>query len=229
MQYRAPGVHTGRTATHRKVVMSDPVYFPNGGIIDGSKSRDPNNSSDVRTLQAGLVMGKITASGKWAPSILGVVQSDYTSGGTEITVTAAQATEIVRRNGASGTLKITHAPTAAGTVVPYATLTYSAVDTATGILTITNIGANVESGALIMPEDGSQVPRAIIPDGYGVDVVDINTGLEIDAEFPQPLCGGFLDTAGIVNYPAAANTTLIAWLKAALRATGAWYVFSDDF
>jgi hypothetical protein len=78
-------------------------------------------------------------------------------------------------------------------------------------------------------DDGSEQPLCLIGDGSGINVVDFDTNADIDAQFPNILVGGFIRTAGIVDYPAAANTTLIAWLKTQLRAVGGWYVFDDDF
>jgi hypothetical protein len=197
-------------------------------MLDGSHSRDPLNTGDLSTIRAGMILGMHTGN-LWRPSIIGLVTADYTSGGTELTVSAATAVEIVRRVGASGTLALTHAPTAGGTVVPYATLTYSAVNVTTGVLTITNIGANVETGAIIGPPvaDLSYVPRAILVDPYGVKVTD-EDATDIDPPAKSLLVGGLVDVNQILNYPAAANTTLITWLQGALNTYGR-FVFSDRF
>jgi hypothetical protein len=197
-------------------------------VVRGASSRDPLNTGYLWTLQAGMLMGKRTADGLWAPSIIGLVTADYTSGATALFVSAATAVEIVRRQGASGTAKITHAPTETGTVVEGATLTYSAVNTSTGELTITNIGANVETGAFIQPNDGSENIRGILAMEEGLPVVDEDFN-DANVQCPRVLVAGQVDVAQILNYQAAAKVSYNAWLKAELRANnGMAFRFSDD-
>ena len=117
-----PGVKTTRTATPRNltITVDGRVLLPRGRIIDGAESRDPLNTGDLDVLRAGIVMGMITASGKYAPAIIGVLAGAYDKDGsdkTSMTVAAAVAVEIVRRIGTTGTFKITGPPTVAGTVV----------------------------------------------------------------------------------------------------------------
>lgn len=112
-------------------------YIPSGKTIDGSKSRDPLNTSNVDVLRPGLLLGKISASGKYAPSIIGVTGEAIDGAETAVTVGATVVTELVRRQGASGTFKLTGPPTASGTVRT-ATVTYSAASGTT--ITITAIG-----------------------------------------------------------------------------------------
>lgn len=225
-----PGVKSDRTATPRTLLQSQDgsLFLPGGRVINGSLSRDPDNTGDLDVLRAGMIMGKITSSGKYAPSFIAKVAADYTSGATSLTVSAAHAVEISRRVGASGTLKLTHAPTASGTVVPQATLTYSAINTGTGVLTITNIGANVEEGALIGVGDGSEVPRCLLHSLWGVKVTDMDAA-SIDVPGVELLIAGLVDITKISFFPVAANTTLITWLKAALRLYSPGLMFSDDF
>jgi len=227
---RLPGMLADKDAVAREVVKSGAwkVLLPGGVALDGSGSRDPLNTGDLPVIRAGMLLGRITTTKLWAPAIIGLVTADYTSGATEITVSAATAVEIVRRVGASGTLTLTHAPTATGTVVPYATLTYSAVNVTTGVLTITNIGANVETGAIVGPPvaDGSYIPRAILGNAFGIKVTD-EAGTDVDVPASEIIIGGVIDTANILNWPAAANTTLDAWLKGVLRLYGV-YAFSND-
>lgn len=136
-----PGVGSTKTSGDRRVFMSSENggYLPGGRIIKGSASRDPGNTGDVDVLRAGLLMGKITSGGLYAPAILGVSTEAITGASTTITVSAAVATEIVRRIGATGTFKFTGPPTASGTVRTV-TVTYSAVNTTTGAITVTAIG-----------------------------------------------------------------------------------------
>lgn len=137
-----PRISSERLVTHRIVSRQGFWdYLANGAVVDGTKARDPGNTDDTFCLRPGLVMGKITSSGKYANSWLGTTSGALTSTGTSITVSAASAAEIVRRIGTSGTFKLTGPPVASGTVRSL-TATYSAVDTSTGVVTITALGVN---------------------------------------------------------------------------------------
>ena len=68
-----PGVKTARRASFRTVFKGQGVYaaLPGGGYIDGDQSGDAGNSPDTRVLRAGLLMGKITATGLYqAPGVV---------------------------------------------------------------------------------------------------------------------------------------------------------------
>lgn len=225
-----PGPQTERTATPRKVMASSQGFMllPGGKIIDGSKSRDGGNTGDVDVLRAGLLMGEITASGKYAPSVLGALTVAYDKDGslaTSMTVSTATATELVRRIGSSGTFKITGPPTAAGTVVTE-TITFSAVNTSTGVITVTTAAADYIVGSLIQPTDGSETPKCLINDGYGLKVTDADDTSQ-DTQFAQPVIAGNVDASQIINY--SSDTSIQAWIKAQLRATGGSWTFDDDF
>lgn len=118
----------------------DANYLPRGKTISGAAARDTGNTGDLDTLRAGNVLGKITASGKYGCSILGPGGTAYASG-TTLNLAAATAVELVRRQGTTGTFKLTGPPTAAGTVRTL-TVTYSAVNTSTGNVTITALPTN---------------------------------------------------------------------------------------
>lgn len=218
-EYRSPLINT-TSARH----------IAGGCFIDASESRDPLNTNYPHVLRPGLIMGMIAATGLWAPSILGLVTAAYTSGGTSLTVSPATATEIVRRVGTSGTLDLTHAPTAGGTVVAQANLTYSAVNTTTGVLTVTDIGANVIAGSIIgHPTDGSSTPLGILGGIDGIRVTD-EDGNNVDTQCASMLIGGDLNIDNIINYPTSTNTTLIAWLKSKLNsASNSLFTFSDAY
>jgi len=225
-----PGPQTERTATPRKVMNTDAglMLIPGGEIIDGSKSRDPGNTGDVDVLRAGLLMGKITASGKYAPSVIGALTVAYDKDGslaTQMTVSAATATELVRRIGSSGTFGIAGPPTAAGTVATEQ-VTYSAVNTTTGVITVTTAAADYVVGSLIRPEDGSEAPLCLINDGYGLKVTDADD-TSIDTQFAQPVIAGNVDASQIINY--SSDTSIQAWIKAQLRTNGGSWTFDDDF
>lgn len=335
-----PGVGTARTAQRRNVSRDGSFsYFPAGGTIEGTRARDPGHSAvSTRTLRPGLVMGKITSGGFWANSIFGLSSGAITGAGTTLTVSAAAATEIVRRIGTSGTLKITGPATAGGTVRTL-TATFAAVNTSTGAITITALGVNQQedvrlnpaatggnlqlnvaktdgtrattgniawsatdatflsnintaldtatgvtggivataisatdtdlgftltysgtgyaglswpeaevavlptsstswftaprttavNGAfvtlsLVQPTDGSETPRTVVPDGYGLVVPDD------DADIPFPLIpvAGCLDVTQIIDYPS--DAALKVWLKQQLSTlNGGKFVFSDEF
>lgn len=217
---RLPGVGSERTATHRTVFKSS-VGFElrvGGRIIDGSKSRDWGNTGNLDTLRAGLLMGMITASKKWAPSILGVTTGAYTSGGTTLTVSAAQAVEIARRVGTSGSsaLKAIGPPSAAGTVAATA-VTHSAINTSNGQITVSDLGVNKIAGTFITAADGSESPLTLIPDGWGVRVTDV-TGTSQDCQFPRMPMAGELDSSQIIAWPS--DTSLQAWIVAGISASG---------
>lgn len=222
-----PGIGSTRTATPRKILASVAglLCLPGGKIIDGSKSRDLNNTGDTDVLTAGLLMGKLTSGGKYAPSILGVLQSAYTSGGTAITVSAAQAAEIVRRVGASGNLIVIGPPAAGGTVATI-TKAFSAVNTTTGVITIANIGANMIAGSLVCTDDGTADPVTLIIDEYGIKATDEDAA-NIDVPFPTFAVAGMIDASQIRDYPS--DSSLKAWVKSKLRANGYGFIFDDDF
>lgn len=138
-----PQVSTETLVTHR-VVSSQGfwTFLARGVVVDGALSRDPGNSADsILTLRPGTLMGKVSATGQYAPSAIGLSSAALTSSGTTLASSAAVATELVRRVGATGTFKLTGPPTAAGTVRTL-TATYSAVNTTTGDITITALGVN---------------------------------------------------------------------------------------
>jgi len=220
-----PGPGTARVSDTRVVVKSDASYLPEGLIIDGSGSRDPLNTSYVDYLRPGLLMGRITATGLFRPSIYGVLSVAYTTGGsgTSMTVSAATAVEL-NRNASSGTFTITGPPTAAGTVVS-TTITYSAVNTSSGVITISATAANYIAGSFIGPVDGSQTPVSMIGNGQPIKVTDALSA-SIDVEWEKPLQGGTLDSSQIINYPS--DTSLITWVEDQLQERGL-YVFDAKY
>lgn len=222
-----PGVKTTRTATPRRVLQDGAKadFLVGGAIIRGAKSRDSGNTGDLDVLRAGTLMGRITSLGKYAPSIVGVLQSDYTSGGTEITVSAAQAVEIVRRVGLTGTLKITGPPDNGGTVATVEKA-YSAIVLATGVITIANLGANMIAGSLVTANDGSQVIRSVVVDQFGIKVTDIDN-LSIDVPWPLILIKGQIDSSQLIDV--SSDPSIMAYVKAALRAVGIGFTFDDDY
>lgn len=225
---RMPSIGSEDTYQFRRVLWSDQnaMRLPHVGKIDASESNDPTNTGDLTTLQPGLCMGRITASGLWAPAFVGLTTAAYTSGGTTLTVAAATAVELERLVGQSGTNELVciGAPTAGGTVAVTA-FTHSAINTSTGDITVTSLGVTKHSGCLIGVNDGRYTPRGILDEGYGIRVVDNNAN-RVDVALQSLLVGGFIDTAQVINYPASANTGLIDWLKTNIKGQ---YVWKDDF
>lgn len=144
-----PGYSAERIANHRHIAADGYLQFLPGGLtLDGAKTRDVGNTDynastnpyAMHRLQAGVMLGKVTSSGKYANSFLGYSNGALTGAGTELTLASTRhARELVRRIGATGTFKLIGPPTAAGTVRER-TVTYSAVDTTTGVVTITAVG-----------------------------------------------------------------------------------------
>lgn len=223
-----PGVGTTRTATPRRVFRQYMTEFLTGThLIQGAQSRDPGNTGNIDVLRPGLLMGKITAStfgtvGMYAPSIIGVLQSAYTSGGTELTVTAAQATELARICGQAGTSEIVAIgpPSAAGTVA-VTNVTHSAIDTATGILTVSSLGANKIAGTYLAINDGRYSPVAMITeigDPAGIKVTDVDGNSINDDTWKLPV-KGIIDSSQLLpDWPS--DTSLQAWIVSALETAG---------
>lgn len=164
-----PGIGSDRTAAYRNILTSDVglMHKPAGVIVDGSLSRDPGNTSDIDVLRAGLLLGKITTGGKYAPAIIGTLGDAYDGAATQMNVlNTPEATEISRRLGTSGTFKLTGPPSAAGTVRTE-TVTYSAVGTGSGGDEVQTLTPDAASSAgtytiLLQKPDGTTVRTADI-------------------------------------------------------------------
>lgn len=201
-------------------------YLPGGKLIS-SNSRDSGNTGYLSCLRAGLLMGKATSGGKYLPSILGISQNAYTSGGTTITVTAAQAVEIARRVGTSGNLTYVGPPAAAGTVAVISSVAFSAINTSTGAITVTSLGADLIAGGWVCSTDGTHIPLTLIPPGSGINVFD-NFGNAQDTPFAQMPIGGTIDVASLPYWPT--DTSLIQWVKDQLSKTSAGkFCYSDTY
>ena len=236
-----PGIGTTRTATPRHILVGDAAkaeYVPGGRMIAGASSRDPLNTGDLDVLRAGMVMGKITSGGKYAPSILGVLPSAHDSDGTTkttLTVSPATAVEINRRIGVSGTFNLVGPPDAGG-IIASTTVTFSAVNVTTGVLTISDIAVDKVAGSFITPTDGSEVPLGLLNETYGVKVTD-RDAVAIDVQMPRLLVGGMIDTTQIINAPT--DVSLLRWLKSSLNArlaaaqitfaVGGAFLFDDTY
>jgi hypothetical protein len=213
--FSRPGVGSARQAQYRNVFKEAGrlQFFPGGGVIDGA-SRDYGNALNLFLLRPGLLMGRVTSTKKCKPSVLGVSQGAYTATGTSLTVTAAQAVEIARRVGASGNLYYVGPPAAAGTVATTGPIAFSAINTTTGVITTADIGVNKIAGTFVVAGDGSEVPRSLIPDGYGVEIPTDSS----DVDFPMIPDEGVVESSKILDWPT--DTSLQAYIMASLTAAG---------
>ncbi len=231
--YGLPGMRAAR-ATAERIIFKQygDLDLAGGKYIDGSQSRDPGNDPDVQTLRCGMLMGRITAAtfgtvDMYAPSIIGITSGAYTSGGTSLTVSPAQAAELIRVVGQSGTAELVAIgpPTANGTLA-ITDITHSAIVAATGVLTVTSLGVDKVAGTFIAVKDGRQIPRTFIPDGSGLRVTDAD-GLSITREFPEvPVAGLVISANFLPGWPS--DTSLQAWIRDSLNTYGR-YIFDSSF
>lgn len=228
-----PGITAARTASHRAIFASKSESFmPMGKQISGEASRDPGNSN-ITTLRAGLLMGKISSvvnslgnTGQYAPSILGVTTNAEAIGSTSIQAAAAVVTELVRRVGSTGTFKLTGPSVANGSVVTE-TVTYSAASGTN--ITVTGLANAFIAGSFIQPTDGSETPLSFLPDGYGVLVVDDDAASLESVDFPLMPVAGIVDSSQLLpTFPS--DTSLRTWLMARLNdAFGGAFVFDHAY
>lgn len=222
--YGLPGLRAAIDATPRNVFAHPgwEALLPGGRIISGADSRDPGNSPDTYVLRAGLLMGKKTSGGEYAPAFVGAISAAYTSGGTELTVSAAVAVELDRLLGQSGTAEMVAIgpPTANGTVA-VTDVTHSAINTTTGAITVSTLGVDKVAGTLLAVKDGRQYPATMIGDrmhAYGVRVTD-TSGTSVDVEFSEMPISGLVITANLLPvWPS--DTSLQAWIFTYLNANG---------
>jgi hypothetical protein len=232
-----PGKGVQQDALGRRILWSKDhvVFAPGGLVIDGTNSRDLGNLaintsySNTDVLRCGLLMGRITASTFYAPSIIGVINAAWNGLGTTLSTTAAVAVEVARRIGASGQLRLIGCATGNTTnvlAVNTQNVAFSAINVTSGAITVTATNINCVNGGFIGVDDGSYVPRCLIGKEDGISVVD-RFGSSYNAQFPEAIIGGDIVASMIINYPT--DTGLKAWIKSQLRAVGYGYVFDDDF
>jgi hypothetical protein len=224
-----PGMSAERIAKHRTVTADGYLSFLPGGVILSSVTRDPGNPDFAadgavaqKRLRPGLMIGKVTATGEWANSILGVTAGAYTSGGTSLTVSAAQAAEIIRRVGTSGNLTYIGPPSAAGTVAVTGPIAYSAVNPTTGIVTTATLGVNKIAGTWVVAGDGSEVMRSFLPDGWEIPMPDTDVDMPLDK---LPIAGN-IDGSKLIDWPT--DTSLQAYIRASFNEFGK-FVFVERY
>ena len=150
-----PGVGTSITSIPKEVFAGNQQfaqYIPGMKLIDGTKTRDTLNTDDsgnpyTSVLRAGNLLGKETANNKYSNSIIGVTTLALGGSQTSLQVSAVTATEIVRRIGNSGNITLTGpaVANAAASTVRSLTVAFSAVNTTTGVVTITATGTGAVS------------------------------------------------------------------------------------
>ena len=242
-----PGFSAERVATPRDILMTiqGRQLGVTLGVISGSDARDSGNTGNLDVLRAGKVVSKDTVlknDGKWKPTIVGVLTANADASAVSITVSAAQAVEINRRYGGAGTEEIyicddVNIGSDEDMVVnAFEALTHSAINTSTGVITVSALVADYKAGAFIIASEAVKntfdlggnlelTPTTLIYSRYGIKVTDTD-GTSIDVPFEKILVSGHINTAMIIDYPS--NLGLARWLKRQLRNHTLGYVFSDD-
>ena len=165
-----PGITAASNIGYRFVSMDGKIgYKPGGGLVKGTKARDIGNTDETNVLRPGLIMAQHPTNKDYANWIIGVSTGALAGTGTTLTVSAAQAAELVRRVGSTGTFVLTGPEAASGTV-QQKTVTYSAVNTTTGDITITALGVNqVERIRFNVASTGGNLQLNVMkPDGTSV-------------------------------------------------------------
>lgn len=197
-----------------------------GAVLDGTKSGDAFNGTDAHVISNGTILGKVTATGKYAPTIIALTSAAAASSATTVTVSAAAAAEIVRRKGASGTLSLVAPPTAGGTVAVL-TLAYSAVNTSTGAITCTALSAAAAAGSAIVDTDGTQTPIGFLNDDFGQRMTDY-AGTRGDQPVSRVVISGDINVPGVLAL-ASADASVIAYYRTLLASNGRTFTFSTDY
>jgi hypothetical protein len=232
---QVPGVGTLKTAQYRQILWSadDVQYVPGGVVVDGSVSRDPGNTNWEQVLRAGLLLGRVSSSNKYAPATLGTLPAAYSDGtSTQLTVSPATAVELARRiqSAGGGSFKLT-GPAATGGTVRTLAVSFSAINTTSGVATITPLGSTglFAAGSLVQPADGSETIRGILGEPWGLLVTDAeNRDINLDVRCGRLVIGGKIDPALLIDYPS--DPAIEAWIKSQLRVnTGGTFIFRDDF
>jgi len=216
-----PGVSADKITRHRTVSANGFLdMLPGGAILDGTKVRDIDNPEvgESTRLRSGLMLGRATSGGKYSNSVFGQLQGAAAASATSLTLSAVQAIELVRRQGATGTFKLTGPPTASG-VVATQTVTYSAVNTTSGVVTCSALSAAAVIGSFAQPNDGSEFMVSFIPDGWEMIVPAPD-----DLPMPHLPVAGLIDGTKLLPYPA--DPSLRAWVKAQMRSPVGPGVFS---
>ena len=210
------GLRAGSGATPRAVFWGGCKGLrPGGGFIDSVLARDVGNTSSNLALRAGLIMGSVTATGRFANSYLGLTTAAYAAAAGTLTVSLLMAAELLRRNGAAGNLSLIGPPAANSNAVTNQTVPYTAINTATGVITVTGAGITASViGSLVGCADGSEIPDSFINDGYPIRAANTAAGTDV----PGSLIGWpDIPEAGDVNedylLPLPTDLGILNWLR----------------
>lgn len=201
-----------------------PAYKPGGGQIVGAKSRDPGNTPDVDILRTGTIMARHSTSGLYAVWAIGTFQAATLANATTLTLTVAQATELVRRIGASGSITVVGSATAGGSLVTEV-VTYSGVNRSTGAVTVSAMTSAFVAGSVVT-EANYTVPATFVDNANGLMVpTDGSNRL-----WPNiPVAANGVKTASLIPWPASVNTTLRNHIRTSLSTvSGGKFVFNDS-
>lgn len=91
--------------------------------------------------------------------------------------------------------------------------------------TTTGVDGRFAAGSWVQPVDGSETILALLDHPHGLRVTD-EDGVSVDSEASQLLVAGQLDVDQVINY--SSDASMKAYFKAALRAKGYAWRFSDD-
>jgi hypothetical protein len=240
-----PGVDAARTVTPRDILWTDvgAAFAPGFAVIEGASCRDAGNGTDIHVLRAGYLLSRDpNDSDKYKGTIVGTTTANSASDGTSITVSAADATEINRRYGSSGSGEfyiVSHdsdSPSESTSVNYAQAVEHSAINTTTGVITCTALSGDNTFGAgslLIANEAVRNIvdentiylnDTFILYDRYGTRVTN-ESDTSVDVGFAKVLVAGQVNTSYIVKYPT--NVVLRNWLKGELR-NGKALWFSDE-
>lgn len=206
------------------------LNVPNTIYIHGAIARDPGNTGYEDVLRPGVLIGLAssgTYSGYYGTSVIGSLTGAVSSGGTSITLSAGEATELVRRVGSTGTILIVGPPSAAGTVATL-TQTYSAVNTTTGVVTTNSLGANLIAGSMVSANDGTAVPKFFIAEPQsGMKVTDLS-GNSVASPLSRIPAAGEVDYTKLI--PAPTDTSLRTYICQALSSlVGGKFIFRHAY
>jgi hypothetical protein len=183
-----PGISAALVSAIRELLCVEPQagdMLPFSATIDGTLTRDPDNPTTSRSdvLRDGLPMGQVTSTLKYANAIIGQLSAACATGATTLTcLTTAEAAEIVRRIGASGTLNLTGPATAGGAVRTILT-TFSAVGSGSAVNCVQTITWNSAPSAgtftiTVLQKDGVTY-KTTTAIAYGATLPTVQTALDV--------------------------------------------------
>lgn len=199
-----------------------PAYKPGGGQVVGAKSRDPGNSPDVEILRTGTIMAKNSTNGLYAVWAIGTFQAATLASATSLTLTPAEAVELVRRIGTSGVFTVVGSATASGAIVTEV-VTFSGVNTTTGVVTVTAMTSAFVAGSVVT-EANYTVPTTFVDYANGLTVPTDGTN-RLWAHIPT---AAHVKASALLPWPSSTNTSLRTHIRTSLSTvSGGKFVFDD--